>query len=318
MNIEFLLPKEKILSCLEFQFVLSLCHAGKNCSEEINECEPDPCKNNATCDDLIADFFCNCTANYTGRFCEEKKSSCIPNPCGNNGTCTKENNNFTCTCAPGFGGTLCDNITTLSFNGSSFMNFTLGKQVFELSFQFRTTLNHGLLAADSGNKFLVFLDSGNVHLTYNETQKLSAGKSANLSNGLWHTVHVNICVDSVTLMVDNSSCGQDCVASSSQQTQVDITNLHIGGSSLSLTYEGNILYNFTGCIQDVIIDREKVIPTGEGVQLFETSIGCPRSQQCVSNSCANGKCVDEWIKFSCECTRPWIGPRCNTSESCDK
>ena len=318
MNIEFLLPKNKILSCPEFQFVLSLCHAGKNCSEDINECVPDPCKNNGTCKNLIADFFCNCTANYTGRFCEDKKSSCIPNPCGNNGTCTKENNNFTCTCAPGFGGTLCYNITTLSFNGSSFMNFTLGKQVFEFSFQFRTTLNHGLLAADSGNKFLVFLDNGNVHLAYNETQKLSAGKSANLSNGLWHTVHVNISVDSVTLMVDNSSCGQDCMESSSQETQVDITNLHIGGSSLSPTYGRKILYNFTGCIQDVMIDRKKVIPTGEGVQSFETSIGCPRSQQCVSNSCANGKCVDEWINFSCECTRPWIGPRCNTSESCDK
>ena len=197
------------------------------------------------------------------------------------------------------------------------MNFILGKQTFELFFQFRTTLNHGLLAADPGNKFLVFLDNDNVHLAYNERQKLSAGKAANLSNGLWHTVHVYISVDSVTLMVDNSSCGQDCKKSSPQQTQVDITNLCMGGSSLSPTYGRDVLYNFTGCIQDVMIDRDKVIPTGEGEQLFETSIGCPRSEQCVSNPCVYGKCVDEWIKFSCECTRPWIGPRCNTSESCD-
>lgn len=297
--------------------MLSLCHAGKNCSDEIDECEPNPCQHNGSCADLIADFNCNCTENYTGRFCEHKISSCTPNPCRNNGTCSKENNNFTCTCAPGFGGILCDNITTLGFNGSSFMNFTLEKQMFELSFQFRTTLNHGLLAADPGSKFLVFLDNDNVHVAYNERQKLSAGKAANLSDGLWHTVLVNISVDLVTLAVDNSSCGQDCQTSYPQQTQFDITNLHIGGSSLSPTYGRNVLYNFTGCIQDVMIDREKVIPTGEGVQLFETSIGCPRRGQCVSNPCAYGKCVDEWIKFSCECTRPWIGPRCNTSESCD-
>ena len=298
--------------------MLSLYHAGKNCSEDINECQHDPCQNNGTCLDLIADFNCNCTANYTGRFCENKISSCTPNPCRNNGNCTTENNNFTCTCAPGFGGPLCDNITTLGFNGSSFMILTHGKQIFELSFQFRTTLNHGLLAADLSRKFLVFLDNDNVHLAYNKTQKLSAGKAANLSNGLWHTVQISISVDSLTLVVDNSSCGQDCQKSSSQQTQLDITNLHIGGSSLSPTHGRNILYNFTGCIRDVMIDKEKVIPTGEGVQLLETSSGCPRSEQCVSNSCANGKCVDEWIKFSCECTRPWIGPRCNTSESCDK
>ena len=195
------------------------------------------------------------------------------------------------------------------------MSFDVGKQTFELSFQFRTTLNHGLLVADSGNNFVVFLDKSNVHVVYNETQKLSAGKAANLSNGLWHTVHVYISVDSVILVVDNSSCDQ-CKDSLPLQTQVNITNLYIGGSSFAPTYDRNILYNFTGCIQDVMIDSEKVIPLPEaGVDLVNTASGCPRREVCVSNSCANGKCVDEWIKFSCECTRPWIGPRCNTGES---
>ena len=195
------------------------------------------------------------------------------------------------------------------------MSIILEKQTFEVSLQFRTTLNHGLLAADSRNKFLVFLDKGNV--LYNGTQRLSAGRAANLSNGLWHTVHINISGNSVSLVVDNSSCGQQCKDSSSVQTQITIANLYIGGSSFPPTYDGNLVYNFTGCIQDVMIDSEKVIPTEEtGVGLVNTVSGCPRSEVCVSNSCANGRCVDEWIKFSCECTRPWIGPLCNTSESC--
>ncbi|XP_078349853.1 uncharacterized protein LOC144634690 [Oculina patagonica] len=287
---------------------------GKNCSVDIKECDSNPCQNNGTCVDLIADVNCTCTANYTGKFCELRRSSCNPNPCRNNATCTIQNNNFTCTCAAGFGGTLCDNITTVGFNGSSYMKFTLEKQTFELSFQLRTTLNHGLLAADSSNKFLVFLDNNNVHVLYNETQNFSAGRAANLSNGLWHTVHVNISRDSVSLMVDNSSCGQQCKESLSLQTQVFITNLYIGGSSFPSSHDQNLLYNFTGCIQDVMIDSEKVIPIAEaGVDLVNTVTGCPRSEVCVSNSCAHGKCVDEWIKFSCECTRPWIGPRCNTS-----
>ena len=207
--IGFVLPKQKkvcmlvcnlVFSCLDF---LPICHTGKNCSVDIDECESIPCQHNGTCINLIANFNCNCTTNYTGKFCESKKSSCNPNPCFNNGTCIKENNNFTCTCAPGFGGTLCENITTVGLNGSSYLNVTLEKQTFELSFEFRTTLNHGLLAADPSNKFLVFLDNGKVHLAYSETQKLSAGKAANLRNGLWHTVYVNISVDSVTLMVNN-------------------------------------------------------------------------------------------------------------------
>ena len=291
-----------------------LFRSGTNCYIHIDECASNPCQNNATCTDLIADVNCTCPANFIGKYCEYEISSCVPNPCRNNGTCDLQNNNFTCTCTPGFGGTLCETVTTVGFNGSSKMNFLVGKQTFEVSLQFRTTLNHGLLAADSENNFLVFLDKGEVHVLYNNSQKLSAGKAANLSNGLWHTVDVNISGDSITHKVDNSSCGQQCTVSLPLQTQVNISKLYMGGSSFSVAYLHNTLYNFTGCIQDVMIDMETVIPTGVGVELFNTVTGCPRSEVCVSNSCANGECVDEWIKFSCECTRPWIGPRCNRSE----
>ncbi|KAJ7378142.1 DNA repair protein Rad9,Rhp9 [Desmophyllum pertusum] len=88
---------------------------------------PDPCENNGTCVDLVNDVNCTCTANYTGKFCEYKVSSCIPNPCDNNATCSIQNHTFTCECEPGFGGTLCANITTVGFNGSSYMNIQHGR-----------------------------------------------------------------------------------------------------------------------------------------------------------------------------------------------
>lgn len=289
-------------------------YEGKNCSININECKSGPCQNNATCIDGIADVNCTCTANFTGKYCELELSSCIPNPCKNNGTCDLRNNNFTCTCAAGFGGVRCENITTVGLNGSSFMNLHVGKQMFELSFQFRTTLNHGLLGADSGSNFLVFLDNNKVHILYNNTKKLSAGKEANLSDGLWHTVFINTSADSLVLVVDNSSCGEHCKTSSNDlQANVDVSKLYIGGSSFPVNYLHNTLYNFTGCIQDVMIEMETVIPSSEEVELFNTVTGCPRKEVCVSNSCTNGQCVDEWNKFSCDCTRPWIGPRCNTT-----
>lgn len=292
-------------------------HTGKNCSEEINECDSSPCVNNGTCNDLIADFNCTCPANYTGKTCDTKISSCAPNnPCLNNGTCKLQPQlfNYTCECAPGFAGTHCENITTVGFSGSSFMKFQLVKQAFELSFQFRTTLNHGLLVADSSNNFLVFLDNDNVTVVYKST-KLTTGMTANLSNGLWHTVHINISGNAVSVTIDNSSCGQHCGVSSPIEAQVSITELHIGGSSLAPNYDHKTLYNFTGCIQDVMIDRRTVIPTDTAVLLYNTSTGCPRSEVCASNPCTHGKCVDEWIKYSCECERRWIGPQCNTSES---
>ena len=292
-------------------------YTGKNCSKEIDECDPDPCIN-GTCIDLIADFKCNCSSNYTGRFCEIKKTSCQPdNPCLNNGTCKlhPQGFNFSCECAPGFAGPRCENITTVGFSGLSFMSFPLNKTPFELSFQFRTTLTNGLLAADSTNNFLVFLDKGNVTVVFDkEVTKLSAGQTANLNNGLWHTVHINISGVSVSIIVDNSSCGQHCEASYTLNKQVNITHLHLGGSPFTPSYDDSVLYNLTGCIQDVVIDRHTVIPTDTKVLLVNITTGCPRQEVCASNPCAHGKCVDEWIKYRCECARRWIGPQCNTSE----
>ena len=195
------------------------------------------------------------------------------------------------------------------------MKIQLNRSPFELSFQFRTTLSNGLLAADSRNNFLVFLDKGNVTVVfYNGVAKLSAGQTANLNNGLWHTVHINISGASVNMTLDNSSCGQHCEASSPLHQQVNITDLHLGGSPFTPSYDGSALYNFTGCIQDVILDRHTVIPTDTKVLLVNTTTGCPRQEVCGSNPCAHGKCVDEWIKYRCECARRWIGPQCNTSE----
>ena len=40
---------------------------GRNCDVEINECEPSPCKNNATCTDKVNGFMCDCISGYTGK-----------------------------------------------------------------------------------------------------------------------------------------------------------------------------------------------------------------------------------------------------------
>lgn len=205
-------------------------------------------------------------------------------------------------------------MTTIGLSGSSFMSFPFDRNAFELSFQFRTTLSYGLIVADSQNTFLVFLETENVTIVYNKAAKLSAGKTANLSDGNWHTIRINISLGYVSVTVDNSSCGQHCVASSSLQTQVNVTDLYVGGSPFSPSYDHNTLYNFTGCIQHVTIDRNTLIPTDSQVSLVNTSTGCLRREVCASNPCAHGKCVDKWIKYSCECERRWIGPQCNASE----
>jgi hypothetical protein len=39
---------------------------GKNCDENIDECESDPCENNSECVDEVDGFKCVCDSGYTG------------------------------------------------------------------------------------------------------------------------------------------------------------------------------------------------------------------------------------------------------------
>ena len=81
---------------------------GDNCSTEINECESDPCQNNATCIDGIATYTCHCVAGFTETNCETDIDECMSNPC-QNGACIDHVNAYSCNCIDtGFTGLNCE------------------------------------------------------------------------------------------------------------------------------------------------------------------------------------------------------------------
>ncbi|XP_060574827.1 LOW QUALITY PROTEIN: sushi, von Willebrand factor type A, EGF and pentraxin domain-containing protein 1-like [Ruditapes philippinarum] len=83
-------------------------YTGVLCEEEVNECDVDPCQNDGTCKDLVADYQCTCKSGFTGKKCEADIDDCIGSPCDNGGTCIDETNGFSCSCANGFEGPMCE------------------------------------------------------------------------------------------------------------------------------------------------------------------------------------------------------------------
>lgn len=81
---------------------------GDRCEVDIDECDSEPCQNNATCSDLIKDYNCTCAPGYTGKNCEEDINECESSPCLN-GSCVDKVNAYQCDCYPGFNGTNCEN-----------------------------------------------------------------------------------------------------------------------------------------------------------------------------------------------------------------
>ncbi|CAH1272075.1 CRB1 [Branchiostoma lanceolatum] len=85
-----------------------LGYTGVNCADNIDECDPDPCQNNATCIDGINKFVCNCTSGWQGVTCEEDIDECHPSPCQHDSVCVNNEGSYDCFCRQGYHGKNCE------------------------------------------------------------------------------------------------------------------------------------------------------------------------------------------------------------------
>lgn len=70
-------------------------------------CDPGPCLNGATCEDLFNKFDCVCEPGWEGEQCETDTDDCASRPCVH-GTCRDYLAGFECRCHQGFAGALCE------------------------------------------------------------------------------------------------------------------------------------------------------------------------------------------------------------------
>ncbi|MBN3291854.1 FBP1 protein, partial [Polypterus senegalus] len=76
---------------------------GTDCSQDVNECQPNPCLNGATCIEsaIPGKFQCLCQPSFTGDLCNEDYNACDiqHSPCMHNSTClTQINGTAACVC----------------------------------------------------------------------------------------------------------------------------------------------------------------------------------------------------------------------------
>ncbi|XP_059507120.1 mucin-4-like isoform X2 [Stegostoma tigrinum] len=84
-----------------------LDETGRICND-IDECLSLPCWNEATCEDSINAFSCNCLPGYTGQLCEQVINNCASKPCQNNGFCQNRINDYRCWCLDNWEGKNCN------------------------------------------------------------------------------------------------------------------------------------------------------------------------------------------------------------------
>ncbi|XP_025201827.1 neurogenic locus protein delta [Melanaphis sacchari] len=93
-----------------------VCHcpigfSGPTCHQTTNHCQPDPCRNGATCvpSKDSSSYTCKCAPGFAGAHCH-LPDHCQKNPCLNGGTCQAQADGYRCQCVPGYVGDLCQSV----------------------------------------------------------------------------------------------------------------------------------------------------------------------------------------------------------------
>ncbi|XP_054718914.1 protein crumbs-like [Uloborus diversus] len=306
------------------------CHLGydgQHCGREINECQMlEPCENGATCIDLIADYKCDCLPEYGGKNCQTNLLGCINAHCENGATCVPDldergNHVHSCLCPPGFYGRSCETSTTVSFNTNDSLvvtHYNALLNAFKLQFHFRTTLSSGLInsgyLSGSSIHYLLYLWNGMIKVdVYDRSYQIAELFSKNGQNdSLWKSVELNFVPKKVALNVSGWVVQKsiDFPELNYSVTFGSLQNLNVNSGALVNSW--NSIPDFIGCIQDIYINGDIIIPN-QNSELRGAQEGCYREEQCEGSPCHNGYCKDNWLGYECICSRPHFGVTCQYS-----
>ncbi|OQR75733.1 protein crumbs-like, partial [Tropilaelaps mercedesae] len=289
---------------------------GEFCELEINECERfAPCVH-GSCQDLIGDYRCYCETGFGDKNCSTVLIGCAKHECSVHSKCdpfldTDGQHQYRCLCNSGFVGRHCEAGTTVSFqklNSAWELQYTNRREDFSMSLFFRTSLRHVRIVGLNiltGSDTFVSIQQGQLVVTQGYQDVLRLGSS--LNDAEWHNFTLAI--------------------SAHGRIEVFVGNLHgdvegsLAGGSVTSAVLGSAdvstpgyVDGYLGCMQEVLVNDELMIPSRQKDHLHETSDICVRTPQCVQNPCQNqGECHDEWFSRSCLCQRPFYGRICESS-----
>ncbi|EDO35413.1 predicted protein, partial [Nematostella vectensis] len=301
---------------------------GSQCEESVNDCNPNPCRNEGTCTDNNGSFKCSCIPGYTGRLCESDIDECLTNPCKHASACDNTPGGYTCTCKPGYTGQNCDvdinycqsspcmynstckdlptsfecvcdfggrgercEISSFGFEPASYMLFPTLQGVNQKTYN-NITME---FSTSSPNGLLFYNTDGTPaaaadFIALEIVERYLCDRA--VTDGKWH--HVTVIRDKkVTLATGTEFTQREFAVTPHNFLGANIRQWSLGGATQ--VPSGVTLEKFKGCMEDLKINGVNTPMNGPNRFLSAearggaVTEGCVTSGQCQSSPCANNK-----------------------------
>ena len=305
---------------------------GDLCDFNIDDCAPNPCINGA-CVDGIDSFTCDCDAGWEGDLCDVNIDDCVGhNGCGSNGACVDDIDGYYCACNAGWEGEFCDVVTPLflgTYKSPGHPYAYADNQVHETPVQF---------PSDSDQVFTGFVieivdfqleDHTDYCYDYFSIEPLSTVDGAAIStlasnydsNGNSYNIYnTNICGE-IGVVTRN---GLPTFQVNDQVTLSNLKSFNINfvsdHSNVERGWNINVYAIPATCAADPCQHGSACVPTTDAsLYQCECAAGYEGrncdvdTDDCLSNWCMNGSCVDGLNSYTCNCDAGWEGQFCDVN-----
>lgn len=321
---------------------------GIRCEVDINECDSNPCKNGATCEDAANSHRCHCPVSkpdqepWGGPNCEVRLVGCQQHQCQHGAGCVPVltddgEHSYTCQCLPGWTGERCNTSTTFSFNIEGYVHMQLPisenrtkretkdhNHGLHMQLRFKSTLPNMVLyyRGTMEHFFSLELVEGSVQARVKSGKVLQVIYPGPVNDGEWQQVTVTM-DERLVLAVKGPGCEEECQVKNEGYNHLIFLQpsffhqLYVGGAPQEYLASTSSGRGFIGCMEDLEVDHKLLLPQdlireeNKGLEM-----GCSKKNWCEGDPCMQrGQCVDMWVRASCMCYRPYYGEHCGKGET---